>query len=251
MCAVVTQEFLNFTRSKGNDLSTPAPMYGFPGLKHGDRWCLCAGRYVFTHNTIVTRARILGGLVRLVCDAEVGRWALQRTNIRGRPYTGSVPCCLGNGCGTTVRHFTHVEQSGGRGRGGGMMSAHGQHPNQRRGTGTTTRTQVGRSKEGWGGAARSAGGHQRNGTRRRIAGRTEAVRGRCHADVQLSRLHSDLSVLHGRSVDAHAPTEGLWCGAAAARLGCSRASFAELGALHAMLAQQLRDHLEEDLGGGV
>ena len=38
-------EFLEFSRSVGNDLSTPAPHFGFPGLKAGDRWCLCAPRW--------------------------------------------------------------------------------------------------------------------------------------------------------------------------------------------------------------
>lgn len=41
VCVAVTDEFLSFTKSAGNDLSTPAPQYGFPGLKAGDRWCLC------------------------------------------------------------------------------------------------------------------------------------------------------------------------------------------------------------------
>lgn len=41
----VTAEFLSYTASRGNDLSTPAPQYGFPGLKPGDRWCLCASRW--------------------------------------------------------------------------------------------------------------------------------------------------------------------------------------------------------------
>jgi glutathione peroxidase-family protein/uncharacterized protein (DUF2237 family) len=45
-CAVVTDEFLNFTRVRGNDLSTPRPAYQFPGLKAGDKWCLCASRWV-------------------------------------------------------------------------------------------------------------------------------------------------------------------------------------------------------------
>jgi uncharacterized protein (DUF2237 family) len=45
VCAQVTDAFLNFTQIMGNDLSTPEPMYGFPGLKPGDRWCLCAGRW--------------------------------------------------------------------------------------------------------------------------------------------------------------------------------------------------------------
>ena len=45
VCAQVTQEFLEFSRSRGNDLSTPVPAFGFPGLKPGDRWCLCAARW--------------------------------------------------------------------------------------------------------------------------------------------------------------------------------------------------------------
>lgn len=45
VCAEVTEAFLAFTKSQGNDLSTPAPMYGFPGLKPGDKWCLCASRW--------------------------------------------------------------------------------------------------------------------------------------------------------------------------------------------------------------
>ena len=45
VCAVVTAEFLAFSRQRGNDLSTPRPEYGFPGLRPGDRWCLCAPRW--------------------------------------------------------------------------------------------------------------------------------------------------------------------------------------------------------------
>ena len=45
VCASVTDEFLAFSRARGNDLSTPVPQYGFPGLKAGDRWCLCAARW--------------------------------------------------------------------------------------------------------------------------------------------------------------------------------------------------------------
>jgi len=45
VCAEMTQEFLEFTRSRGNDLSTPIPLYRFPGLKPGDKWCLCALRW--------------------------------------------------------------------------------------------------------------------------------------------------------------------------------------------------------------
>ena len=45
VCVVVTDAFLEFSRSRGNDLSTPLPDFGFPGLKAGDRWCLCAPRW--------------------------------------------------------------------------------------------------------------------------------------------------------------------------------------------------------------
>jgi uncharacterized protein (DUF2237 family) len=46
VCAVMTDEFLAFSKAAGNDLSTPRPEFGFPGLKAGDRWCLCLGRWV-------------------------------------------------------------------------------------------------------------------------------------------------------------------------------------------------------------
>lgn len=45
VCAVLTQEFLNYSASKGNDLMTPIPQYNFPGLKAGDKWCLCVSRW--------------------------------------------------------------------------------------------------------------------------------------------------------------------------------------------------------------
>lgn len=45
VCAVMTDEFLAFSKSAGNDLSTPMPQYGFAGLKAGDHWCLCAMRW--------------------------------------------------------------------------------------------------------------------------------------------------------------------------------------------------------------
>jgi uncharacterized protein (DUF2237 family) len=45
VCAVMTDEFLAFSRASGNDLSTPMPQFGFAGLKAGDRWCLCAPRW--------------------------------------------------------------------------------------------------------------------------------------------------------------------------------------------------------------
>mgnify|MGYP006279408317 CR=1 FL=1 len=46
VCAVMTEEFLAFSKNRGNDLSTPRPEFGFAGLKPGDRWCLCAERWM-------------------------------------------------------------------------------------------------------------------------------------------------------------------------------------------------------------
>ena len=46
VCAVMTDEFLEFSAQAGNDLSTPVPEYQFPGLKAGDRWCVCMGRWI-------------------------------------------------------------------------------------------------------------------------------------------------------------------------------------------------------------
>lgn len=45
VCTRVTEDFLSFSRAAGNDLSTPRPEFGFPGLEPGDRWCLCAARW--------------------------------------------------------------------------------------------------------------------------------------------------------------------------------------------------------------
>jgi uncharacterized protein len=45
VCAEMTARFLEFSKARGNDLSTPIPSYQFPGLKPGDRWCLCAARW--------------------------------------------------------------------------------------------------------------------------------------------------------------------------------------------------------------
>lgn len=45
VCAIMTDEFLAYTKSKGNDLSTPVPQYQFPGLRAGDQWCLCVLRW--------------------------------------------------------------------------------------------------------------------------------------------------------------------------------------------------------------
>ncbi|MEP5765722.1 MAG: DUF2237 domain-containing protein [Halieaceae bacterium] len=46
VCIEVTEDFLQYSRFRGNDLTTPMPEYGFPGLQPGDRWCLCAARWL-------------------------------------------------------------------------------------------------------------------------------------------------------------------------------------------------------------
>jgi uncharacterized protein (DUF2237 family) len=59
VCAQVTSEFLEYTKSQGNDLSTPVPEFNFPGLKVGDRWCLCAARWQEAFNAGVAPPVIL------------------------------------------------------------------------------------------------------------------------------------------------------------------------------------------------
>lgn len=80
VCVVVTAEFLDFSASRGNDLSTPLPEFGFPGLKPGDRWCLCAPRWqeAFQANRaprVVLRATHEGALTH--CSlADLKRFAV-------------------------------------------------------------------------------------------------------------------------------------------------------------------------------
>src|SRR3954465_14605352 len=60
VCAVVTEEFLEFSRLAGNDLATPQPEYGFAGLVPGDRWCVCAERWLEAHRAGCAPAVVLG-----------------------------------------------------------------------------------------------------------------------------------------------------------------------------------------------
>ncbi len=80
VCAVMTAEFLTFSRARGNDLSTPMPAYGFPGLKPGDRWCLCAPRWqeAFSANAaprVVLRATEASALDYCALD-DLKRYAI-------------------------------------------------------------------------------------------------------------------------------------------------------------------------------
>lgn len=59
VCAEMTEEFLTYTKGQGNDLSTPRPEYRFPGLKPGDKWCLCALRWREAHEAGVAPPVVL------------------------------------------------------------------------------------------------------------------------------------------------------------------------------------------------
>jgi uncharacterized protein (DUF2237 family) len=69
-CCVMTEEFLAFSKAAGNDLSTPRPDFGFPGLRPGDRWCVCAPRW--------EEARLAGFAAPVVLEATHER-ALEHT----------------------------------------------------------------------------------------------------------------------------------------------------------------------------
>lgn len=64
VCAVVTSDFLAYTAAQGNDLATPRPEFGFPGLRPGDRWCLCAARWLEA-----ARADVAPGIVARATSA--------------------------------------------------------------------------------------------------------------------------------------------------------------------------------------
>jgi uncharacterized protein len=59
VCAVMTAEFLRFSAGVGNDLATPRPEFGFPGLRPGDRWCVCASRWAQAHRAGVAPPVVL------------------------------------------------------------------------------------------------------------------------------------------------------------------------------------------------
>src|SRR4030095_7420830 len=61
VCAQMTREFLEFARTQGNDLISPAPEYGFPGLKPGDRWCVCAGTWRQAYEAGVAAPVVVAG----------------------------------------------------------------------------------------------------------------------------------------------------------------------------------------------
>lgn len=80
VCARMTKEFLEFSKSRGNDLVTPAPQYGFPGLKPGDQWCVCAGRWKEALDAGVAPPVVLAATheetLAIVSLADLKRYAL-------------------------------------------------------------------------------------------------------------------------------------------------------------------------------
>jgi uncharacterized protein len=64
VCVIATADFLEFSRLAGNDLSTPRPEWGFEGLEPGDRWCLCASRWLEAHDAGHAPAVVLGATHR-------------------------------------------------------------------------------------------------------------------------------------------------------------------------------------------
>jgi hypothetical protein len=60
VCVIATDEFLEFSRVAGNDLSTPRPEWGFPGVKAGERWCLCASRWLEAYHAGSAPGVVLG-----------------------------------------------------------------------------------------------------------------------------------------------------------------------------------------------
>ena len=84
VCVRLTDDFLAFSRRRGNDLSTPRPEFGFPGLRSGDRWCLCAARWVEALGAGIAPKVVLASTHRSVLDL-VPLAVLQAHAMPGRP----------------------------------------------------------------------------------------------------------------------------------------------------------------------
>lgn len=68
VCAIMTAEFLEFSKARGNDLTTPRPELDFPGLSPGDRWCLCLGRWLEAHEEDIAPPVVLEATTESVLD---------------------------------------------------------------------------------------------------------------------------------------------------------------------------------------
>jgi uncharacterized protein (DUF2237 family) len=82
VCAVMTEAFLSFSRARGNDLVTPVPAYRFPGLKPGDRWCLCVSRW---------REALVAGVAPPVVLRSTHLRALDVVTLASSSSTRSIP----------------------------------------------------------------------------------------------------------------------------------------------------------------
>ena len=84
ICAVMTDDFLEFSKSKGNDLTTPRPEFNFPGLKEGDRWCLCALRWKEAYDAGVAPKVFLESChlnsLNFVTKEQLAEYAVNRLN---------------------------------------------------------------------------------------------------------------------------------------------------------------------------
>ena len=84
VCAVMTDDFLEFSKSKGNDLTTPRPEFNFPGLKEGDRWCLCALRWKEAYDAGVAPKVFLESChlnsLNFVTKEQLAEYAVNRLN---------------------------------------------------------------------------------------------------------------------------------------------------------------------------
>lgn len=81
VCAQVTAEFLTFSKQRGNDLTSPVPQFNFPGLKPGDRWCLCASRWKEALDAGVAPPVVLAGThisaLEYVSEEELKQYAVE------------------------------------------------------------------------------------------------------------------------------------------------------------------------------
>jgi len=85
VCAVLTEEFLEFSKARGNDLVTPRPELEFPGLEPGDRWCLCLGRWLEAREADVAPPVVLEATNEAVLDD------VYLSTLNEHEYDGSEP----------------------------------------------------------------------------------------------------------------------------------------------------------------
>ena len=84
VCAIMTEDFLRYTRSRGNDLSTPLPYFNFPGLKPGDQWCLCASRWKEAYQAGVAPLVVLEATHKKALEILQFEWLLEHKFTEGQ-----------------------------------------------------------------------------------------------------------------------------------------------------------------------